>query len=431
MGQTTISNFDKALKDLYDDSNVAELTLKRRVLFAMLPKRSDFGGRMMPIVTVTADGGGRAATFTDAQSNITEPGVNAFELKRVNNYALARMTGEAVEATIRDKYAFLGAMEQSVNGAMNALSNSIETQLFRTGTGSIATIGSINPTVGGVALGNDVAVLGEEEDIVNFEVGMVVQVAATDGGTLRTGNTGKVTIDAVDRSNGRITGAVDWAGSGTIVAAAGDFISQVGDGQNNATTAKCISGLSAWLPETATSTAFFGVDRSIDTRLAGQYHNGASQDIDDALLFAASKAARMGGAPTVCVMNHVQYRRLQERKSGQVGMGGMKQYSEVNAQSTKGTIANIGFRAIAVQGDNGVVDVVSSNKCQAELAWMLELDTWCLATLEEPVKFLDTDNQGKYLRVADDDAVETRLVSRGNLYTSSPGYNVRIRLPIV
>ena len=37
MAQTTLTNFDAALKDLYIDSNVESLTLKRRVLFGMLP----------------------------------------------------------------------------------------------------------------------------------------------------------------------------------------------------------------------------------------------------------------------------------------------------------------------------------------------------------------------------------------------------------
>jgi hypothetical protein len=423
MATSSITDFEKALKDLYDDKNVADLTLKRRVLFGMLPKRTDFGGRQMPIVTVTADGGGRAAAFSTAQGNITAPGINAFELKRVNNYALSRMSGEAVEATIRDKYAFLGALEQSVNGAMNALSNSVETQLFRSGSGSIATIGAIGPG----SETDAVVALGEEEDIVNFEVGMKIQLSATDGSTLRAATT--VTVDGVDRSLGRITCSAVI--TGITGAAVGDFIYQEGDAQAGGT-AKCISGLAAWLPETVSSgESFFGVDRSIDTRLSGQFHDGSAQDIDDALLFAASKAARMGGSPDTCIMNHVQYRRLQERSSDGNGIGGMKQYSEVNAQSTKGTIANIGYRAIAVQGDNGVVNVVSSNKCQAELAWMLELNTWCLASLEEPVRFLDTDKQGRLLRVSDDDAVETRLVSRAQLYTTSPGFNVRIKLPTV
>jgi hypothetical protein len=61
---------------------------------------------------------------------------------------------------------------------------------------------------------------------------------------------------------------------------------------------------------------------------------------------------------------------------------------------------------------------------------MLEMDKWILATLGEPVKFLNLDGN-RILRSATADSVEARLAFRGNLACKAPIYNVRILMPAV
>ena len=134
-------------------------------------------------------------------------------------------------------------------------------------------------------------------------------------------------------------------------------------------------------------------------------------------------SARVGGSPDICFINHVQMRGLITE------LGGSRhQYSSVNAQTHKGQVADIGYRSVAVQGDNGVINIVAANKCQPEIGWMLELKTWKLHTLGAPTKFLMLDNS-RILRVSDQDSYEVRLGFRGNLACRIPMHNVQIELP--
>ena len=416
---TTVTNFDAALKQIYSASNLAKTTLSRRPLLAMLPKRSDFGGRNMPIVNVYGDPQGRSASFGNAQGTTgTAPtnqvSVDDFLLTRVSNYSIAQVGSEAAEASKGDAMAFLQALKASIDGAMNSLSNSIETQLFRCGTGVIGTVGAY---VGGATT----FTLGEEEDVANFDVNMVIVASAADGGTLRAGT---AAVSGVNRSTGVITSASVWDSAITSFAPA-DFVYPQGDAANNGSNV-CISGLCSWLPSTAPSggESFFGVDRSVDSRLYGQYTDQASADIEDGLITAGSLSARVGGNPNVAFINHVQQRSLIQN------LHGKQNYNTVNATTHKGVVADIGFRSVTIQGDTGAINVVAANKCPAESGYMLEMDKWILATLGEPVKFLNLDGN-RILRSATADSVEARLAFRGNLGCKAPIYNVRILMPAV
>tara|TARA_R110000751_G_scaffold27794_2_gene73156 strand:- start:3924 stop:5105 length:1182 start_codon:yes stop_codon:yes gene_type:complete len=393
----------------------------------MLPKRSDFGGRNMPIVNVYGDPQGRSAVFGNAQGTTgTAPAnqvsVDDFLLTRVSNYSIASVGSEVAEASKGDAMAFLQALKASIDGAMNSLSNSLETQLFRSGTGAIGTVGAINPS----SAGTDVAALGDEEDIASFDVNQVLVFSATDGSALRAGT---LVVTAVNRSLGRVTVGAAYSS----VTTDGDFIYPQGDAANNGANV-CVSGLSAWLPATAPSggESFFGVDRSVDSRLYGQFTNQAGSSIEDGLITAASLSARVGGNPDVCFINHVQQRALIQSLRGFAGATGFQgqNYDTVNATTHKGVVADIGFRSVAIQGDTGAINVVAANKCPAESGFMLEMDKWILATLGEPVKFLNLDGN-RILRSATADSVEARLAFRGNLGCKAPIYNVNIQMPAV
>jgi len=417
---TTVTNFDAALKQIYSASNLAKTTLSRRPLLAMLPKRSDFGGRNMPIVNVYGDPQGRSASFGNAQGTTgTAPSnqvsVDDFLLTRVSNYSIAQVGSEAAEASKGDAMAFLQALKASIDGAMNSLSNSIETQLFRSGTGSIGTVGAIDPDSDG---STTLAALGEEEDIANFDVNQVLVFSATDGSSLRTGT---LVVSAVNRSLGRVTVGAAYSS----VTTDGDFIYAQGDAADGGSNV-CISGLSAWIPSAAPGggDSFFGVNRSVDSRLYGQYTDQSAAAIEDGLITAGSLSARVGGNPNVAFINHVQQRSLIQN------LHNSQNYQTVNATTHKGVVSDIGFRSVAIQGDTGAINVVAANKCPAESGFMLEMDKWILATLGEPVKFLNLDGN-RILRSATADSVEARLAFRGNLGCKAPIYNVRILMPAV
>tara|TARA_R100000963_G_scaffold34955_1_gene30376 strand:+ start:526 stop:1770 length:1245 start_codon:yes stop_codon:yes gene_type:complete len=414
MAITNTTNFDAALKQIYSASNVANTTLTRRPLLALLPKRTDFGGRNMPIVNVFGDPQGRSAVFSTAQGNASQVKVDDFLLTRVSNYSIAQVGSEAAEASKGDSMAFLSALKASIDGAMNALSNSLETELFRSGTGAIGKVGTY---VGGAKT----FILTESESVANFDVNMVLVSSATDGSATRTGS---ATITAVDRSTGTITSGSVWDSAITSFAP-NDFVYAEGDAANAGTNV-AISGLEAWLPATAPTggESFFGVDRSVDSRLYGQYYDASALDVQDGLIDGASLSARVGGSPDLAFINHVQMRTMIK------SLTGSQQYNQVNAVTHKQVVADVGFRSVNITADNGQIDVVAAAKCPAESGFIIEKKTWILASLGEPVKFLNLDGN-KILRSATADSLEARLAFRGNLACKAPIYNVRLLMPAV
>ena len=231
-------------------------------------------------------------------------------------------------------------------------------------------------------------------------------------------------MSGVNRSTGVITSTAVWDVAITSFAP-NDFVYPQGDAAAGGSNV-CISGLCSWLPAATPSggESFFGVDRSVDSRLYGQYTDQSAAAIEDGLIIAGSLSARVGGNPNVAFINHVQQRGLIQN------LHNSQSYQTVNATTHKGLVSDNGFRSVAIQGDTGAINVVAANKCPAESGYMLEMDKWILATLGEPVKFLNLDGN-RILRSATADSVEARLAFRGNLGCKAPIYNVRIQMPAV
>lgn len=412
---TTLTTFDPALKQLYRPENVQDLTYNTHPFFGMIAKNESFGGRNMPIVIKYGNPvGGRSHSFAKAQANYSSVKLEDFLLTRTSNYMIARIDGEVIEATRGDTYAFLAALKEKTDGAFAALADSIEGELFRSGSGSLAQIGSISANVDGT---EDRIILKQIEEVVNFEVDMVLVASAADGGALRA-TPGTATVTAVDRSLGYVqvtdlTAGLDWA--------ADDYLYVEGDAQA-AGTAVGMSGLAAWVPATVTSTAFFGVDRTVDSRLYGMSHDGTLDSAEEAAIDAQSKAAREGGKPDVYLMHNSQYRRLVKE------LGAKKVYTEVLAQSAKGSVPSVGYRGVVIEGDYGPIRCVAAPRCQATTGWMLTTSGWKLHTLGSATKFLMEDGL-RILRLSTADGYELRMVSRGNVATRQPCWNVRVALP--
>jgi hypothetical protein len=407
---TTIATLDAILKQVYKAKNFQKTTYTSRPLLGMLPKEEDFGGRNMPLPLLYGNPQGRSANFTNAQANTTSPALEDFLLTRVKDYSIATIEGEAIRATRGDAHSFVKGLKLKVDAAINSLADAHESFMFRSGTGSLGRVGSGETT--------KTITLKDINDIPNFEVGMTVVVSAADGGSIRTGTE---VIEAVNR----ITGTLDatsatWDAVITAIAA-DDYIYVQGDAANGGANVK-VSGLLAWCPASdPAATAFFGVDRTVDNRLFGMRHDGSSQLVEEALIDGASKSAREGGEPDYCFMNHAQVRKLIKE------LGSKKEYSEVNAQNKKGTIASIGYRAVVIQGDHGFINVVAANKCQSNIAWMLTMRTWMLASIGPAVGFLDEDGQ-KFLRQASADGYETRIGFYGQLGCNAPIWSTNITL---
>ncbi len=410
MAALDISTFDAALKQLYDDRRVRSVVFKNNPLHAMLMKFTDFVGRNMPLVLTFGNPQGRSSVFATAQANKTAGNYRDFLLTRVKDYGLTSIELETIQATSTDRGAFLKAATAEIDGMLNQVARSISTAEYGNGGGAIGAQVS-----GGI--GDLVITLAKPTDATNFEKGMYITSSATDGttGSIRSG---RIQIASLDRSAGTITADQDWD-SGITGFSNDDFLFVEGDFGVK------LTGLDGWLPATAPTSGdnHFGVDRSDDPdRLAGIRHDGSSQTIEEALIDGASKINALGGGmPDFVFINPRNVRELVKLLDSRIDYNSIKPQGLPEA-------AEFGFRSIMLQADHGMVQVVSDRNAPVDVAFMLQLDTWVLASLGEAPKILEGLNQ-RFIWDANADSVEIRTGYYAQLGCVAPGYNGRITLP--
>jgi len=395
-----------ALKELYDGQVVENLVYADNPFLALVPKKTDFGGKYKPIPIITGVSQGRSATFSYAQSNQSAVQIQSFLLTRASDYSLATIDNQTMLASRTDKMSFLEGAKLVVDGAFRSITNSLASALFRSGTGSIGQIGSIS---------SGVITLSNSADVVQFEVNQVLQANATDGGTPRAA---LGYVIAVNRSAGTVTVSATGLGgsagspSGWTTA---DYLLVQGD-----LNAK-VSGLEAWLPTTAPSSgdSFFGVDRSQDvTRLAGIRYDGSAQSIEESLIDASSLLAREGGKPDVCITNFATYAALEK------SLGSKVQYVDMKGP------AEIAFRGIMVNGANSMIKVFPDRNCKANKGYLLQMSTWALNSLGDAPQILRYGDGLEMLRVSNADAGEVRIGYYANLATNAPGWNANVTFSV-
>ena len=399
-----LSSMNAALKELYDGQTVENLVYADNPFMAMVKKSTDFGGKYKPVPIITGVSQGRSSAFTNAQGNQSPVQIQSFLLTRVSDYSIATIDNQTMLASKTDKMSFLEGAKLVIDGAIRSITNSVASALFRSGTGSIGKISSIS--TGLITLTN-------AADVVQFEINMVLQADATDGGASPRSALGYVV--AVNRSGGTITVAASMGGAAATPTSwvANDFVLVQGD-----LNAKC-SGLAAWLPATAptSSDLFFGVNRFADTwRLGGGRYDGSAQSIEEALIDSSSLLAREGGKPDVCITNFASYSALEK------ALGSKIQYVDAKGP------ADIAFRGIMVNGANSVIKVFPDRNCQVSTGYLLQMNSWGLEGLGDVPQILRYGDGLEMLRVYNADAGEVRVGAYYQLRTNAPGWNCNVTL---
>jgi hypothetical protein len=412
-----------ALKEAYvGDDYMKDLVYRKNPFLALIPKdESPDGnpGKYIPVPLIYGSNQGRSATFTNAQGNQTPAQLASFFVYRATNYSLATITNELLEATVSNLGAFLDEGKLQVDTAIRSISNDLASDLYRGGTGTRGIIGTYSAT-GGTP--NTVTiVLTNRSDVNQFEVGMTLTVGTSDGGVP---SSDTVVLTAVNRSNGTLvgTGSVASLSAGWAV---GGFLAVQGDvnavGSTGTGSFLKIAGLAAWLPfgGPTTTDSFWGVNRSADTtRLAGNYFDGSSESIEEALIDAGSLTAENGGNPDMCFINFASWSALEKE------LGAKVQYVQVQHD-----MAEIAFKGITVNMPYGPVTVVADRNCQPKTAYLLEMSTWKLRTLNKAPHILTYGREGlEGLRVGNADALEVRTGYYGNLICNAPGWNCNVKL---
>ena len=399
MATLDVTSAEAILKEYYSNQRVTQLTYKDCPFYALLPKHKDFAGDSYPLPMRVTNPQGASNTFSNAQAQKTASNYKKFSLTRVRDYSLASISTEAMLASESNAGAFLQLATAEIDGAIDTMKRRMGWSIYGDGSGAIGAIAA-SPSVASTTT----VTFANVENIVKIEVGQTVQFRS--GATVRTfdGTTTSGLVSAVNRDSGAFTVNVAYTGGGTITA--NDTVNVVGD--YNAK----LSGLASWVPSTApTATPFFGVDRSIDTtRLGGIRVAGTGKPIEEALIDAARRVGREGlGNPDYVFTGFSRYASLDK------SLGSKVRYKDVE-------VAGISFRGIEVSGPQGTMTVIPDRDCPEDKMYLIDMSTWGLYSLKEPIMLLNQDGN-KMLREASADALEVRVGGFFQVGNTSPGSN--------
>lgn len=407
-----LTNFDPALKQYYTDNPIENLVYADNPFYAMVTKQEKFPGRNLPIVLKFGNTQGVSATFSKAQANKSNVQVQAFLLTRVSAYALYSVDNQTLEATEDDEGAFLEALTTEADSAFESAARDLAVAMYRSGTGSIGKISS------GSNVATTTITLANINDVSNFEAGMVLASAATDGGSTRSGTE---VLKKVNRVTGVLTStSAAWNSVATNIAAS-DFLFRDGDGANGGANLK-MSGLDAWVPASdPSSTTFFGVDRTTDiVRLSGVRYDGSAQNPEEALIDGCALLCREGGRPNY-IFTHTSDFANVEKSLGSKVIYDMVKLGEGDAE--------VGFQGIKINTPKGPATLLGDVNCPSGVAYPLTMKTWKLYSIGKAPKILKYKSTDSYLRESTTDSVEGRIGTYGNLGCNAPGWNARITMP--
>jgi len=427
-----MTSIQDGLKELYDRASWLTALYEHDGLFTRIPKFEGFTGSYYPVVTQYAGNARRSQDFAHAQANTSTFKVEKHLVHRVRDYAFARLDTESILSTRGDQGAFASYLDVEVSGARYALRRSLARGVYGDGSGVIGKVGSLvasdshdgSPLTAIDGL-QTIVTLAAPADIVNFEVGQQLQFIATN--TYGTPRTATNEVIAVDRNLGKITITTSVATSdSTHGIQANDFIFMKGDIAASVAAYHRISGLDAWVPATAPTAGenFFGVDRSVDTRLSGHRFTGATTDVYHAFVSASERLGREGAKPDHIFCDFATYTSLMKEASS-AGDG-------MSAQTLTGARVNIGmgktlelgFTNVVIHLPTGPVNVIPDADCPAATAYLLKLSEWELASLGMAPQILDLDGNS-FLRTTAD-SMEMRLGFYGNVVCKNAGNQARI-----
>lgn len=400
MAALTFTDIRAILKERYPNGLPVDMFYKTAPFLAMLPKDTDLAfGEVIKVPVVYGNPQSVGADFATAQALVEGTKQKAFKVTTKNYYGFGAITGEAIKKGSRDIGSFIDTLDFQVRGAMTTVKRSLLRYIFGNGGGALGQISS-SSTVGSATI-----TLANPLDVVYYEPGMVLRLATTDGtsGSLRAGT---VTLSAVDRSTGSLTATGNWT-AGIAAAAVGDYIFRSGD------FGAVWDGYRAWVPDSApASTAFYDVDRTTDSRLGGLRADYSALPIREGVQRALKLLSVEESEADFGVLNTEDW----------LALSFALQAAGTYNVSTVMTEAGVGIEAITVGGPAGKCKLIADPGAPKGRLLAGQLDTWKLCTMGNLVDFLDDDGM-PYLRQAAADAVELRVVSRGNLICEAPGKN--------
>jgi hypothetical protein len=387
---------------------------------ASVKKFESWTGGAFDAALQTENPQGIAPTVSDAQGSLNPGNYQKFSITRVEGFATARVTGQAMRTVSGNDGAFVDLWRNEMDGASMTATKSVEWHLSRDGSGAIGAF-----TVSGTT--NTMSVT---EDIAGVDLGMRIQTS--DGTvyastpltpTLRNGGSAGWVVE-IDRSAGTFKVATTASGSATAIGTVitgtitGDIVYRYGEAAS-AGTAVTMTGERSWIVGGTAPGTLWGLNRNPDpTRRSGQEHDASGQAFEDALIDAESKLAFQGVSET---------RRFRANSKDlakwRKSIGGKFTFPRGEMKSSVG----IGFEVLEYQGENGKIQIISTPFQPAGRPILMNPETQTLRSTG-PVPHLLNEDGNEITRLPSDDAYEVRFGWYGNLdMAAAPSDHIRFK----
>lgn len=143
------------LKQVYDGQKLAKLYYEHNPLYTMLKKKTDFYGEVYPLPTIVETPTGISNTFANAQlvNQLINGGSGTagnqgpakfvkFMLTRASVYGVHVIDRQAMLSASNDIGSFVNGQMAQMDAIIKGVGNMISVQIYRSGSGSIASISS-------------------------------------------------------------------------------------------------------------------------------------------------------------------------------------------------------------------------------------------------------------------------------------------------
>lgn len=403
------------LKEYIEDQTVVnELIYDNYKLFGLIQKgeRTDGGGKYIDVPTGLAGGMGMGATFDAAYQNQSAGLDIEFQIPLQDYYYVGTVQGKTMRLSSNPKNAFKSALKWEMDKGMQEVGRRVAWQLYRTGTGTLASFTDIT---------NGIITLTNPTDAIIFAKDMPLQAYTGDGsGTAQVALGYVIAVDAdegklaVSATKGNATADTPsgWTTANPYLVNRGDF---------NLT--PC--GVLFWVPTAnrpvlGTPQVRFGVDRAIDPqKLAGTFVDCAKKglNIEESLIELVTRQSRFTGKSDVIFVNDVSYASLEKALQGRRVIDTIEGPTGVGYEGIK----------IFAGGQNPIV--ISDPFCPPKTAISLQLDTWKLISAGN--KFPSTlpyPNGETFIIPPNLDAIQFRMGGHAALRCNAIGKNASCTL---
>ncbi len=385
------------LKRYYSPTFIANtIASKGSPLLALCKKVSGYGDSYN-FPSIVSDIPSGSADFAKAQTvgqgNTIGIG-SQFNVSYFEDHEVPSVQGSTLAKMKGTQGGWENAMKIAMDSSLRIAAHRLATAFFTQGWGELGTC-----VTGGA--GSATMVVSPLSNIVYFYPGQNIQFAADIAtSTFRAG--GPLVVSGVNYSTGTITFTANTNSITSLTA--GDFMFTDGDRQSSATAARLRpAGLPAWLLQTAAASndSFFGVNRSVSSRLQGNFVDGTTESISDALIDMAQICTSVGNAEKlVAAINPQRYSDLSKSLQGQARF-----------ETVKGSGGAVGFASVVVNAYGIDVNVIADKYCPLNAGYMIDPTSVEVASVDGPAPHIDTTDGNQWLRQSSSDGVEARIVS--------------------